>query len=231
MTIQDVNDVTAGVYELVAVQWDEITSKPGEPFDYKRHRRGDRVTLDVAEAKRLWLAGAIVEPGAVERAAADAARQAYAVALANLSPEDREAVLATQAGVIVDGESQTGEPARPPARANKAAWVDYAVAKGMDKAEAEALKLPDLKAAFPDPDDTADQSDGDKSDELDAGNEDNTEGTPDGASAVTAPDTALPPLPLKSAGEEAWIAAAVQRGYTQEAAEVYSTQELIELLS
>ncbi|MGB6179877.1 MAG: hypothetical protein WBF79_01395 [Rhodococcus sp. (in: high G+C Gram-positive bacteria)] len=231
MTIQDVNDVAAGVYELVAVQWDEITSKPGEPFDYKRHRRGDRVTLDVEEAKRLWLAGAIVEPGAVERAAADAARQAYAVALANLSPEDREAVLATQAGVIVDGASQTGEPARPPARANKAAWVDYAVARGMDKAEAEALKLPDLKAAFPDPDDVPHEGDGDNSDEGDAGAEDNTEGTPDGASAVTTGDTDLPPLPLKTADESEWIAAAELRGYTRETAEVYSKQELIELLS
>lgn len=53
------NDVKAGEYELVAQQWRQVTSKPGEPYDYVQHRRGAIVTLDVADARRLVKAGAV----------------------------------------------------------------------------------------------------------------------------------------------------------------------------
>ncbi|XBB66859.1 hypothetical protein ABFU82_22545 [Nocardioides sp. WV_118_6] len=55
----DLNDVKAGEYELVAQQWRQVTSKPGEPYDYVQHRRGAIVTLDVADARRLVKAGAV----------------------------------------------------------------------------------------------------------------------------------------------------------------------------
>lgn len=80
----DINDIKAGTYELVALRWDEPTSKPGEPFTFVRHRRGDKVELSESEAKRLVLAGAVVEPGALERSAAERARREYEAALAQV---------------------------------------------------------------------------------------------------------------------------------------------------
>ncbi|MFW6776077.1 hypothetical protein ACOACO_17470 [Nocardioides sp. CPCC 205120] len=59
----DLNDIKAGEYVLVALRWDEITSEPGRPLDFTRHRQGDTVTLNVGDAKRLWAAGAIRKPG------------------------------------------------------------------------------------------------------------------------------------------------------------------------
>lgn len=63
MSDVDLNDIKAGDYELVALRWDEITSKPGEPLDFVRHHRGDTVTLSVEDARRLVVAGAVVKPG------------------------------------------------------------------------------------------------------------------------------------------------------------------------
>jgi hypothetical protein len=47
-------------------------------------------------------------------------------------------------------------PPRPPARsASKQAWLDYALAAGVDEAEAAAASRDDLAARFTDPDDPA----------------------------------------------------------------------------
>ena len=70
----DLNDVKAGKYQLVAVRWDQITSKPGEPLDYVRHRKGAIVDLNAEDAKRLVAAGAIVKPGQLEKTKAEQAR-------------------------------------------------------------------------------------------------------------------------------------------------------------
>lgn len=56
----DVNDIKAGTYLLVAEFWDEHLSKPGQPFDFKRHRRGEVLDLNVDDARRLVLAGAVL---------------------------------------------------------------------------------------------------------------------------------------------------------------------------
>lgn len=85
----DLNDVKAGKYQLVAVRWDQITSKPGEPLDYVRHRRGDVVDLNTEDAKRLVAAGAVVKPGQLEKSAVEQAR-----ALAERAQRDYEAALA-----------------------------------------------------------------------------------------------------------------------------------------
>lgn len=76
------NEIKAGPYELVAELWDKPISKPGEPFDFIRYRKGDTVDLSVDEARRLFTAGAVVEPGAIQKAALEQARQAYEAALA-----------------------------------------------------------------------------------------------------------------------------------------------------
>lgn len=59
MSKVDLTKVTAGKYELIVPRWDQITSKPGQPFDFTRHRRGDVVDLNVEEARRLVRAGAV----------------------------------------------------------------------------------------------------------------------------------------------------------------------------
>ena len=52
--------MSAGKYEVTAHFWEQITSKPGQPLDYIRHRKGAVVELDdAAEIRRLVDAGAI----------------------------------------------------------------------------------------------------------------------------------------------------------------------------
>jgi hypothetical protein len=98
----DLNDVKAGKYQLVAARWDQITSKPGEPLDYIRHRRGAILDLTAEDAKRLVAAGAVVKPGQLEKEAADRARAAAEQAAANYQailaelPEDVRAEVAPE---------------------------------------------------------------------------------------------------------------------------------------
>lgn len=87
------HDIKAGKYELVALSWDETTSKPGEPYAFRRHVQGDVVSLDVEQARRLVTAGAVVKPGEREwsaaeqaRTLADAAQRAYEQAVAKAQP-------------------------------------------------------------------------------------------------------------------------------------------------
>lgn len=86
----DVSDVKAGKYQLVALRWDKILSKPGEPFDFKRYHRGDEITLDVEDARRLVAAGAVVKPGELERQRAEEAKRAYEAAMALVPDSLRE---------------------------------------------------------------------------------------------------------------------------------------------
>lgn len=88
----EIDQVQAGEYELVAEQFDQPLSKPGEPFNFKRYVRGDKVTLNVEEARRLYAGGAIVLPGERERAAAQAAVAAAAQALALVPEEFRDQI-------------------------------------------------------------------------------------------------------------------------------------------
>lgn len=86
----DTDDIKAGEYELVAVLWDQPLSKPNEPFDFKRHRAGDKVTLNVEEARRLVTAGVVVKPGERERQQVAAAQAQLQAALAAVPLELRE---------------------------------------------------------------------------------------------------------------------------------------------
>jgi hypothetical protein len=78
----DVNEIKAGEYELLVDSWDEPTNKPGEPFTFVRHYKGETVTLNEEEARRLVLAGAAGEPGAREKAQLEIAKAQYLAALA-----------------------------------------------------------------------------------------------------------------------------------------------------
>lgn len=56
----DLNEITAGTYLLVARSWEEYLSKPGQPFDFRRHKRGAILDLNVEDARRLVSAGAVI---------------------------------------------------------------------------------------------------------------------------------------------------------------------------
>lgn len=109
----DLNDIKAGKYQLVSQRWDQITSKPGEPLDYIRHRRGDVIELNSEDAKRLVAAGAVVKPGQLEQSRAEQARE-----LAERAQREYEAVLA---GLPEDVRAEIApgtvshEPKTPPA--------------------------------------------------------------------------------------------------------------------
>lgn len=83
-------EAKAGKYEMVAVRWDRILSKPGEPLNFERFGKGDTVDLTAAEAQRLVKAGAVVKPGDAEKARVEAAKAQLDAALAAL-PEDLRA--------------------------------------------------------------------------------------------------------------------------------------------
>lgn len=59
----NIEDIEAGEYVLTSLRWDEVISKPGEPFNFRRHRRGDVVELNVEDARRLVLGGAVKKKG------------------------------------------------------------------------------------------------------------------------------------------------------------------------
>lgn len=150
----DRNDIKGGSYELIADQWDQVTSKPGEPLDYTRYYQGDIITLNVEDARRLVLAGAVVAPGSREQAAAERAQAALQQALAQLSPEQRAAFEATLAEAREAGAAEVheanGTKPRPAQAAKKEAWEEYAVSKGMTPEQANSLTKEQLVAAFAD---------------------------------------------------------------------------------
>lgn len=60
--MKDINEIKAGKYILTALHWEQILSKPGQPFDFVRHYAGEEVDLNVEDAKRLYAAGAVRLP-------------------------------------------------------------------------------------------------------------------------------------------------------------------------
>ncbi len=162
----DIDQVQAGEYELVAELFDQRTSPLDKPFDFKRYRRGDTVTLDVEEARRLYAAGAVQPVGQRQLQAAEQARLAYAAALA-LVPEQLRAELPDTTPPALPSTPPGGDqpaaerlvtgpvppPASPEAKrpvqiAPKEQWVAYAVAQGASADEAEQLTKQELIEQF-----------------------------------------------------------------------------------
>lgn len=138
----DINEIKAGEYQLVAERWDERTSKPGEPFTFVRHRRGDLVELSEEDARRLVFGGAAVKPGELERRAAEAARRQYLALLAQMPDGLRRELRAQDAAeAVVDLEGQALADAAdgPPKKAEaKPLWVAWAIRCGADPEWADA---------------------------------------------------------------------------------------------
>lgn len=145
-----IEDLEAGDYELVSEIFDQPTNEDGKAFTFKRYRKGDTVTLDLAEAQRLYKAGAVVLPGEREVAAAAFARAQYEAALAALPDAIRAQVLAdVSATASPKAESAADPVAEKPKRVSpKEEWVAYAVARGADHGEAEASTKEDLITRF-----------------------------------------------------------------------------------
>lgn len=59
----------AGKYELLADHYKQQTSKPGQPFEFTHHTKGDLVDLTAEEAERLK--DVIAKPGEAERREAE----------------------------------------------------------------------------------------------------------------------------------------------------------------
>jgi hypothetical protein len=112
----DPSTIEAGKYELLAVRWDELTSKPGEALTFVRHKKGDIVDLNVEEARRLFLAGAVGKPGELQRQEYERAKAQLAAAEAALAAfkEQHAGALgpladdANEAKVVDDGTGEGG---------------------------------------------------------------------------------------------------------------------------
>ena len=148
----DVNEIQAGEYELVALLWDEPLSKPGEPFNFTRHRRGDTVQLSAEDARRLVPAGAVVKPGALQLAAVAQAQAQLAALVATLPPDLQQQIESAGLPEPEQSTPPSAEPrgpaaspvpvgtvgTRPAQVALKADWVAYAITQGMTAEDAEA---------------------------------------------------------------------------------------------
>ncbi|MFC7450546.1 hypothetical protein [Rhodococcus daqingensis] len=144
----------AGEYLLVALRWDQITSKPGQPTDFRRFRRGDVVELTAAEAQRLLKAGAvrhIAQPELDEIVVDPGDEGADSQGGGGVDEGDDR-----QGGNPAVGVEATGGDTPPPAAASQVArpanvapkqvWVDYAVANGIDRAAAEDMTKAEIDA-------------------------------------------------------------------------------------
>lgn len=112
--------------------------------------RGGLVPLGVAQ-DRLddWLSGKLIEAvdsGPVELPTAEQLVQQLAANGVTVTVEDAQAILDRQAATAEAAAADTsGTPSKD---AKKEVWVAYAVAQGMDQAEAEKANKADLIAAL-----------------------------------------------------------------------------------
>ncbi|MFF0816629.1 hypothetical protein ACFYVR_15980 [Rhodococcus sp. NPDC003318] len=143
-------------HEIVASFWEEPV---GPPTGYVRHRRGAVVDVPDEHVARLLRIGAIVP---IEEAATgddgtdddgtaptgdDAPGVADDGAPADPVQEDPTSTLEADTSVAQPDQQVTvADLERPKQAASKAIWVEYAVARGMDRDAAEELDKRELIA-------------------------------------------------------------------------------------
>lgn len=146
-------------HEIVASFWEEPV---GPPVGYVRHRRGAVVDVPDEHVERLLRIGAIapVEPDTAEDEASgndetppgnDTPGSADADPPVVPATADDTALPAEAAASADQPESpdalvEVADVERPKQAASKAIWVEYAVARGMDRDDAEAFEKRDLIA-------------------------------------------------------------------------------------
>ncbi|MFE5699970.1 hypothetical protein [Rhodococcus koreensis] len=144
-------------HEIVASFWEEPV---GPPVGYVRHRRGAVVDVPDEHVERLLRIGAIapVEPEAADEdgpasgdespsgdetpGSADDDAPVVPAAADDAASSSEDAAAADQP----DAPVTVAEVERPKQAASKAIWVEYAVARGMDRDDAEAFEKRDLIA-------------------------------------------------------------------------------------
>ena len=113
-------------YRLAALLFVEVTDRDerGEPLNWRRYRQDDTIEVTGSEEQRLLEAGALAPLG-------DTAH-----------PAEHEA-----GGHPVAPEPHGATP-RPPKAGSHAAWVDYAVSRGVDRELAESMTKAELIAEY-----------------------------------------------------------------------------------
>ncbi|WP_280410694.1 hypothetical protein [Nocardia asiatica] len=148
-------------YELTADFFDQIIERrdDGTAKRVAKHRRGAVLTgLTDREVERLTAAGAIRphrEPPQIIATGSGSGEgnvnpgAGVGGGESGQTPPDSDAAGATpQATGDGDLGNNSDEPARPAQTGAKALWVDYAVARGMEREEAEAMTRAELIEKF-----------------------------------------------------------------------------------
>ncbi|WP_144419560.1 hypothetical protein [Rhodococcus sp. ARP2] len=126
--------MSASEYVLLSHLFDQQVQKRGEPVEYRRHHRGDILTLTSGEAARLLKAKAIAPVVADEDE--DVA----------VTPSDPSDPTETAGNPPAPAPSKTpGE--RPAQTALKPEWEAYGVEHGLDPEEVKALSKAEIAAA------------------------------------------------------------------------------------
>lgn len=133
-------------YKLLADQWDQVLSKPTEPFRFVRHRKGATVELAGTDEARLLRIGA-VEPA--RRSGGKAAPKPAQPAPQESAAPEGEAPSDDDGDLGGGSDDQTEGPVDKPAKtAPVAAWRDYAISQGHDPDEAAEAARADLIAQY-----------------------------------------------------------------------------------
>ncbi|MBM4492602.1 hypothetical protein GS436_02895 [Rhodococcus hoagii] len=130
-------------YEVVATFWEEPCAEA--PTGYVRHLCGSVIDVPAEHLDRLLRIGAVAPTGAGSAAAESDADAAAADGGAGPDSDADDA--ASEADAAATDDSQPADShERPKQAAAKSVWVEYAVARGMDRDQADALDKRELIA-------------------------------------------------------------------------------------
>lgn len=130
-------------YEVVATFWEEPC--PEAPTGYVRHLRGSVIDVPAEHLDRLLRIGAVAPSGRGSDAAGHDAD--FAAAEGDAGPDSDTHAAASEADDAATDDAQPDDShERPKQAAAKSVWVEYAVARGMDRDQAEALEKRELIA-------------------------------------------------------------------------------------
>lgn len=134
------------LFKLLASRWDEKVRT--NPDEYVRHTQGDVFEVPDRQVERLLRIGAIC-PVTDEPVPADAETDDPQDETDDPQNDESSDGSELDAGVgEVDDTPDSQQVNRPKQAAPKPVWVDYAVSRGMDRDEAEALDKRELIAAL-----------------------------------------------------------------------------------
>lgn len=132
-------------YEVVATFWEEPC--PEAPTGYVRHLRGSVIDVPAEHLDRLLRIGAVAPSDASSGTDSSDGNADGAAAEADTAEDSDADDAATGTDDAVPGDTQPDDShERPKQAAAKSVWVEYAVARGMDRDQADALDKRELIA-------------------------------------------------------------------------------------